>query len=152
MQLDFAVLCQAANGAGLLNILGAGVNTINVVQLPGSVMATVAMNFWLDYNEFRQPHHIEVRFIDADGHPMKGINLPRIDFPGNPNASQQNPHLYNNVQTVINLAGALVQQTGAYAIDIVFDDQPVKRIPFIVQQVGPQMPPGPQQSPMPRML
>lgn len=154
MQLDFAVLCQAATACeGFLNILGGGLNAINLVQFPGAVTATVAMNFWCDYNDFRTPHHVEVRFIDEDGRAMPDIQVPGMEITGDQDAMEQNAHLHYSVQSVINLAGVAIHRPGRYAIDILLDRVPVKRIPFLVQQVEPlQSAPESPSPTMPRIL
>ena len=161
MQLDYAILCQAASSQqGFMNILGGGVANVFLPSVPGPMFnVAVAINVWMEREEFTRPHTVDIRFIDEDGRPIPNFpNPPQIAFPAQnpPPPAEPNPHAHHNLQLVMPLHGVVIHAEGNFAIDILLDNAPAKRIPFRVAHV--QMPPGQQPpgrqppSPMPRMM
>lgn len=147
MELNYAILCQAAVPQHpLLTIVGAGADNFAVPAFPAQIGGALAISFWLDQNEVKKPHTVSVHFIDEDGKPMPGFDIPALQFPGDPNA-RLDPHLaHANLNGAVNL-NAKVETPGRYAVDVRIDGQAMKRIPFHVvsangqpPNVGPQMP------------
>jgi len=140
MELDYAILCDAATtkGDGFVNILGAGVNQFNVVIAPGqpvagNVNATLAMNFWAQRTDLNQPHTFEVRFLDLDGNAMGGVQPLSIAFPPQAQAPPgPYPGAHFNLSFVVGLQGVQLPREGWFAIDILADGRSYKRIPFSV--------------------
>jgi uncharacterized protein DUF6941 len=68
MQLDWAIIAEAVQiREGLAYILGGGIDTITVANLPASLNAGVLVRLQLHRTETDRQHVIEVRILDEDG-------------------------------------------------------------------------------------
>lgn len=133
MELDYAILAQNAVYTGdLTTIIGAGVSSVFTDTVPCSVTAVVVFNFWMNRNDLRSPHKVEAQLIDEDGNPMPSIAFRAFDFPAQPNPLETDGHIAYNLRGAIKIENAVVYKMGRYAIDLLLDGKPVKRIPFRV--------------------
>ena len=150
MQLNFAILCQGAvPQGGLVTIVGAGADHFPLPHVPAAVNAAVVASFLMSPSDMKQPHTINVHFIDEDGRPIPGIEVPPLELAPHPKAM----HLVEdrNFNAVINLNAVQLASEGRYAVDIMFDGRGVKRIPFraALSNGGGAQPPDPG---MPRFM
>ncbi|MBF0387302.1 MAG: hypothetical protein HQL20_05540 [Candidatus Omnitrophica bacterium] len=127
MIVEVFSLCDAATSdGGKLNILGS-FDVIRVQKLP-AVLAHCSIAIRLRFFALEKgDHHIEVRFIDADG---QGIIPPsagsvKVDF-----SSEQRSAAFN---LVLNIPGLKIDKAGEYALELRVAGQVVISLPLDVR-------------------
>ncbi len=123
MIIEIFTLCDAATSdTGKLNLLGA-FDVINVKQLP-AVLAHCAVAVRLRFYAIEKgDHHIEVRFIDADGKnvlPPAGGNI-KVDFQHNQRSAAFN--------LVLNIPSLKIEAAGDYALELRVKNQCILSLP-----------------------
>lgn len=129
MILELFCLCDAATADnGKLNILGV-FDAIRVKQFP-AVLAHCAVAVRLRFFSLEQgEHHIEVRFIDADG---KNV-LPPAG--GSIQVSLQDGQRTAAFNLVLNIPALKVETPGEYAMDLRVGGQGITSLPIVIKQV-----------------
>lgn len=68
MRIECAVLCDGATlREGLLNIIGAGISSIEFQEFPAPLPLTFAVRVVLDTRELRDQHTLRLELVDAVG-------------------------------------------------------------------------------------
>ncbi|MBF0593655.1 MAG: hypothetical protein HQL22_01660 [Candidatus Omnitrophica bacterium] len=128
MIVEIFSLCDAATSdSGKLNLLGA-FDVINVKQFP-AVLAHCSVAVRLRFFASEQgDHHIEVRFIDADGKsilPPAGGSI-KVELPQGQRSAAFN--------LVLNIPGLKIDAAGDYALELRVAGQGVISLPLEVRQ------------------
>lgn len=129
MIVEIFSLCDAATSeSGKLNLLGA-FDVIRVMKFP-AVLAHCAVAIRLRFfSSEKGDHHIEVRFINADGMnvlPPAGGNV-KVDLPENQHSAAFN--------LVLNVPALNVEIPGDYALDLRVNGQGIISLPIEIKQV-----------------
>ena len=131
MDIQVAVLCDAANDSGgKLNLLGA-FDTIHAQQLPAvHPFCSVALRVTFGDAEEGQ-HQLRLNFVDDDGHSV----MPNIDIPVNI-ALPDNSH-FVTCNFIVNIQQLKFEAAGYYSIDLTLDGKMQARIPLAVKLMQP---------------
>ena len=127
MNIQVAVLCDAATDENLkLNLLGA-FDTISTPQLPAvHPQCSIALRVTFGHED-EGAHKLRLNFVDADGRfIMPGIDLPvEVVLPGDSHFGTRN--------FIVNIQQLKFENPGLYSIDLSLDDQPQGSIPLLVK-------------------
>lgn len=141
MKLDWMGLANyAEDSGGLLNMIGAGWDTINVhAPMPPdapenvftAIRGTLVVRLLFHQTETDREHTFEITVVDEDGSEIGKIGGEmRVDRnPGLPAGWDQ------NVNIVVPLTGFGLPRAGRYTINLVVDGQFVGDRPFRVLKV-----------------
>ncbi|MDB6018644.1 MAG: hypothetical protein JWR19_3133 [Pedosphaera sp.] len=134
MNIQIAVLCDAATeSGGKLNLLGA-FDCIHTQQLPAShLQCAIALR--ATFNSVEDgPHKLRLNFVDEDG---KSI-MPGIDLPFHISVPPDNHFLTCNF--IVSIQQLKFEKPGLYSIDIAVDGRQEASIPLLVKLVTPKTP------------
>ena len=127
MNIQVAVLCDAATDENLkLNLLGA-FDTISTPQLPAvHPQCSIALRVSFGHQDEGE-HKLRLNFVDADGGSiMPSIDIPvQVVLPGDLHFGTRN--------FIVNIQQLKFENPGLYSIDISLDDQPQGSIPLLVK-------------------
>ena len=131
MDIQVAVLCDAAtDSGGKLNLLGA-FDTIHAQQLPAvHPQCSVALRIVFERIE-EGSHRVKMNFVDEDG---KFI-MPSIEIPLDVTLPPDTSFLARNF--IVNIQQLKFDKTGHYAIDVAIDGRHETSIPLQVRQMTP---------------
>ena len=131
MIVEIFSLCDAATSDnGKLNLLGA-FDVIHVKQVPAILSYCAAAMRLRFFALERGDHHIEVRFIDADGKnvlPPAGGNI-KVEMPEGQRSAAFN--------LVLNIPGLKIETPGDYALELRVDGQGLVSLPVNIKQYQP---------------
>jgi hypothetical protein len=130
--LDFALIGEhvRASPDGVANILGAGIDTIIVPQVPTGQLLALVVRLSFGQDELNQPASLKVLFRDSAGNALaevSGIAHAADLPPGLP------PDWRMGVTMPINLAVPLTSY-GVFAFDISLEGALLKTIPLLVRE------------------
>jgi hypothetical protein len=141
MRVDWAIL---ANGAevreNLAYVLGGGIDTVNSMQLPAAMLASILVRLLVHRSETGRQHTATLRIRDQDGAQIAevaaqfGVNPPPPDFP----VEWEMPVMF-----AVGFAGLQLPREGPYAIDILGDGNFLTSVHFRVKRMVPQVGQGP---------
>ena len=127
MNIQVAVLCDAATDENLkLNLLGA-FDTISTPQLPAvHPQCSIALRVTFGHQDEGE-HKLRLNFVDADGRSiMPSIDIPvQVVLPGDLHFGTRN--------FIVNIQQLKFENPGLYSIDLSLDDQPQGSIPLLVK-------------------
>ena len=127
MNIQVAVLCDAATDENLkLNLLGA-FDTISTPQLPAvHPQCSIALRVTFGH-QGEGEHKLRLNFVDADGRSiMPSIDIPvQVVLPGDLHFGTRN--------FIVNIQQLKFENPGLYSIDISLDDHPQGSIPLLVK-------------------
>ena len=130
MTLDWAMLAESVQlHEGLAFVLGGGIDTLTVPELPAPFTAAVLIRLLLHRTEADHPQLIEVRFLDEDGNQLVGLK------------GEVRPHLSPDLplgwdiplMASFNLQALPLPRAGRYSIEILANSTHVKSLPLRVQ-------------------
>jgi hypothetical protein len=132
MDVQVAVLCDAANDSGgKLNILGA-FDTIHAVELPATHLScTVALRLAFTNAEEGQ-HKLALHFVNDDGHPIM------TSIEQNVNIALPDDAHFITCNFIVNIQQLKFDAPGLYAIDLSLDGKLKGSIPLNVKLTPPQ--------------
>ena len=137
MNVQVAVLCDAAtDSGGKLNILGA-FDTIHAAQLPAvHPQCSIALRVTFEGGE-EGAHKLQLTFVNDDGQSVfPGMEIPvQIALP-------EESH-FVTCNFVVNIQQLKFDAPGNYSVDLVLDGKPQASIPLLVKYTPP---PEPQES------
>jgi hypothetical protein len=129
MTIQVAVLCDAATEYnGKLNLLGT-FDTIYAPNLPAlHPQCSVAIRIAFDRME-EGPHHLEIHFVDEDGHPiLRPTEAPvEVAFPADATFISRN--------FIVNIQQLKFDKIGLYSVNLVMDDRQLCSIPLAVKHL-----------------
>ena len=132
MNIQVAVLCDAATDENLkLNLLGA-FDTISTPQLPAvHPQCSIALRVTFGHQDEGE-HKLRLNFVDADGHSI----MP--DFPPIPVEVVLPDDMHFGTRNfIVNIQQLKFDNPGLYSIDIRLDDQSQASIPLLVKHNPP---------------
>lgn len=134
MDVQVAVLCDAAtDSGGKLNILGA-FDTIHAAQLPAvHPQCSIALRVTFGGGE-EGAHKLQLTFVDEDGKSVfPGMDIPvQITLPGDSH--------FLTCNFVVNIQQLKFEAPGLYSVDLVLDDKLQASIPLLVKYTPPSEP------------
>ena len=134
MEIQIAVLCDAATEfAGKINLLGA-FDTINSPQMPASVPScSIALRLMFEKIE-EGAHKLRLGVVDEDGK----LLINPVDFPLDIRVPEDAGFVARNL--VINFQGLHFPKPGRYSVDLALDGRHERSIPLVVRQVSAPVP------------
>jgi hypothetical protein len=128
VQLDFAVLCDAATAReGLLNILGAGVALASRPSFPGPVGLALAVSVLLDENEFGERHRVTATVRAARG----GDPVAEIVGEFIAERTAEEPEGQIRAGLAFPMYGLILPREGRYEFEVRLDDELVTTLPLL---------------------
>ena len=127
MDIQVAVLCDAAtDSGGKLNLLGA-FDTIHAAELPAvHPFCSVALRLTFT-NAEEGEHKLSLHFVNDDGQPV----MPSIEIPVNIVLPDDNHFVTCNF--IVNIQQLKFDAPGQYAVELNLDGKTVGSIPLLVK-------------------
>lgn len=125
-ELDFMVIADYVRAdAGVLHMVGAGFDTVQLPTVPGALRAGIGLRILLDVAEAREPHPFTLIFQNADG-----ARLAEVTGVVGPVAADAPPPPPGRPYGVVLALNTLlpVPAFGDYSLDLILDDRPEKTI------------------------
>jgi len=113
------------NDAGVLQMVGAGFDTVHLPVVPGVLTAGIGLRIMLDVAEARDPHPFTLIFQNADG--ARLAEVTGVVGPVPAAAPQPPPGRPYSVVLALNTR-LPIPAYGDYSLDLVLDNQSVKTI------------------------
>ena len=132
MRLQFALLAKGAAGPpdGLLYILGGGINSFWVSEVPTMFKGSLVIRLLADRTEVGRTQRLEVRINDEEGN---GILSSPIEFTLAPQMPPQLPIGWPIAMNLnVELTGLRLPKEGQYGIEMLVDGGHVGHEPFQV--------------------
>jgi hypothetical protein len=125
-ELDFMVIADYVRAdAGVLQMVGAGFDTVHLPTVPGVLRAGIGLRILLDVAEARDPHPFTLIFQNADG--ARLAEVAGVVGPVAADAPQPPPGRPYGVVLALNTL-LPVPAFGDYSLDLILDDHPEKTI------------------------
>jgi hypothetical protein len=125
-ELDFMVVADyVRTDAGVLNMVGAGFDTVHLPVVPGVLVAGIGLRIFLDVAEARDPHPFTLIFQNADGARLAEVS--GVVGPVPAHAPEPPPGRPYSVVLALNTR-LPIPAHGVYSLDLILDDRPVKTI------------------------
>jgi len=130
MTLDWAMIAESVQlHDGLAFVLGGGIDTFTVPQLPAPFTAAVLIRLLLHRTEADHPQLIEIRFLDEDGNQLVGLKGEvRPQVSGDLPVGWDIP-----LMASFNLQALPLPKAGLYSIEILANSIHVKSLNLRVQ-------------------
>jgi hypothetical protein len=131
MNVQVAVLCDAATEENLkLSLLGA-FDTIGVRSLPATIPQCAVVLRATFYSSDEGKHVLKLNFVNADGQPI----MPPLGFAIDV-AMPEDSH-FGTRNFIFHLQQLRFDHDGLYSLDATLDDRPLASIPLVVKLLPP---------------
>jgi hypothetical protein len=113
---------------GLVFVLGGGIDTIVVAQVPAQINASVVVRLMLHRTEADSPHVVELRILDEDGG-----QLAQLQGQVKTQVPPAHPRAWDIPLTaVFGLQGLAVPRAGLYSAELLADGAHMRTLNFQV--------------------
>jgi hypothetical protein len=125
-ELDFMVVADyVRTDAGVLQMIGAGFDTVQVPAVPGLLTAGLGLRILLDVAEAADPHPFALIFRTADG--ARLAEVTGVIGPVAGDSPQPSPGRPYSVVLALNTR-LPIPAYGNYSLDLILDDRSMKTI------------------------
>ena len=131
-ELDYAVLCDHARteSGSIQHIIAAGINTLNVAEVPFRAQFSVALSVAFSHSECGRPHRVELHVRGYDGEELGQVT--GTITPQWPDSLPE--HWQHSRASALNF-GVVIPSFSEYQVDVLVDDRLEKTLRFRVQRV-----------------
>jgi hypothetical protein len=133
MELQMAILCDAATDyGGRLSVLGT-LDTIHTPQLP-MIYPQCSIALRLIFSKVEEGlHKVRMNFVNEDGKPLVQ-HFQNIEIPVDVKLPDDSIFASRNV--IVNIHQIKFDNSGHYSVDIALDGRQLVSIPLVVKQVN----------------